>query len=60
MSKKAKMGRPPKGIIAPGSHISANIPVELANELRERSRDTGVAISFMVQKAIEAYLKASR
>lgn len=54
---KRKPGRPPKGIIEPGTHISANIPIELATALREKSEATGVSITFMVQKAIELYLK---
>lgn len=58
MTPKRKPGRPPKGIIQPGTHISANMPIELAQALRKRSKETGIAISFMVQKAVELYLKS--
>jgi hypothetical protein len=57
MTKKSKGGRPKKGIIQQGTHISANIPIEQAEALRKRSVETGVSITFMVQQAIEKYLK---
>jgi hypothetical protein len=56
---KRGKGRPSKGIIQPGTHISANIPIELAEALRKRSEETGVSITFMIQKAVETYLNAS-
>lgn len=56
---KRGKGRPSKGIIQPGTHISANIPIELAEALRKKSEETGVSITFMIQKAVEMYLGAS-
>jgi hypothetical protein len=59
-SSKPKRGRPPKGIIGEGTHISANIPIEMAEALRKRQKETGVSITFMIQKAVELYLKESK
>jgi hypothetical protein len=60
MTAKRKPGRPSKGIIEKGTHISANLPIEMAEELRRRQAETGVSITFQIQKAVELYLKESK
>ena len=57
MMEKRKPGRPSKGIIQDGTHISANVPIEIANALRDHSKTCGISITFMVQKALADYVK---
>jgi hypothetical protein len=49
-------GRPSKGIIGKGSHISVNLKPELAEKIRQENEKTGVPISEIMRRAVEEYL----
>ena len=53
---KTNRGRPSKGIIGKGSHISVNFKPQLADKIREDSEASGVPISEIVRRAVEEYL----